>query len=87
MGQYTSMDAEEIYRGEFYAGKRQGCGMLLNIAPYVDLLEDGVEPDKAWKAAKPQIYTKAKFGTWRRDYLVAEPDKKGQRYCHINEIK
>eukprot|EP00210_Caulerpa_lentillifera_P001035 g998.t1 len=87
LGQYISFEDEEVYRGEFYAGKRQGCGMLLDIGPYLDLLEDEEDAHDAWEASKDEIYSNAKLGTWRKDYFVADPDPKGQRYCHVNEIK
>ena len=61
--------------------------MLLNYAPYHRLVKKGLAPEKAWEKSKDRILSRAKYGTWKKDYYVAEPDERGQRYCHINEIK
>lgn len=61
--------------------------MVLGFGPYQRLVKGGEDPAVAWEKTKDKIYSRAKFGTWRKDYFIADPDEKGQRYCHINEIK
>ena len=61
--------------------------MLLNYGPYQRLVKKGESPKKAWEKTKEKILARAKYGTWKKDYFVAEPDERGQKYCHINEIK
>eukprot|EP00803_Ostreobium_quekettii_P009913 evm.model.scf_942EXC.5 EVM.evm.TU.scf_942EXC.5 scf_942EXC:31247-37403(+) len=78
----------EVYRGEFHAGKKQGCGMVVNMGSFLNAVKKGEDPESAWDKMKEKIYSQAKFGTWRKDYFVAEPDSSGSgRFCHINEIK
>jgi len=63
------------------------CGMLANYSPFLKLVKDGVPADEAWEQTKSKIRSRTKYGTWKKDFFVAEPDEQGQRYCHINEIK
>ena len=61
--------------------------MVLNIGPYLRRVKNGEAPGEAWEKSQEKIFGRAKYGTWRKDYFVAEPDERGHRYCHINEIK
>lgn len=62
------------------------CGVLLNLSPLVKLQKKGKVSDKEKKQVISSIFKKAKYGTWKRDFFVAGPEKSG-RFCDINEIK
>lgn len=84
MGQYSSSDGT-MYRGEFMFGKKEGCGVLTDLSPFHKKLAKGVDPQRAWKATKDEIESKAIYGTWLRDSFVGGPDDSGQ-LCHLQEI-
>ncbi|KAK9803569.1 hypothetical protein WJX72_000735 [[Myrmecia] bisecta] len=85
LGMYTAHNGE-IYRGEWLLGKRHGCGAQVNLEPFYNRVEQGMEPRAAWAASKEEVERKAAYGQWQSDFFLAPPDESG-RYCHINEIK
>ncbi|KAK9834016.1 hypothetical protein WJX81_002998 [Elliptochloris bilobata] len=86
LGMYTSHDGE-VYRGEFQLGKRNGCGASINMKPYYDLVEAGVDAGEAWERAKPEIEANTLYATWRRDFVAGGIGGGRGRFCSLSEIK
>lgn len=86
LGQYVSPSTGELYRGEWSAGKRQGCGVLTNMNPFYKRVAAGMDPQAAWEASKDEIENNEKWGTWHGDYYVSEVDDTGKN-CGYYEIK
>lgn len=86
MGQYSSTSKGRVYRGEYSIGQRHGCGAEYDINPFLKRVDQGENPEEAWKATKDDIQRKAKYGTWLRDAFFTGPDDSG-RWCHIKEIQ
>lgn len=86
IGQYVSPTTGEMYRGEWNAGKRQGCGVLTDMNPFYKRVAAGMDPQEAWEASKDEIEANEKWGTWHGDYYVSEVDDTGKN-CGYYEIK
>ncbi len=86
LGQYVSPSTGELYRGEWSAGKRQGCGVLTDMNPFYKRVAAGMDPQEAWEVSKDEIENNEKWGTWHGDYYVSEVDDTGKN-CGYYEIK
>lgn len=86
IGQYVSPATGEMYRGEWNAGKRQGCGVLTDMNPFYKRVAGGMDPQEAWEVSKDEIESNEKWGTWHGDYYVSEIDDTGKN-CGYYEIK
>jgi hypothetical protein len=75
-----------LYRGQFVLGRRHGCGVEVDLAPYYAQLAKGVSPDDAWEAAKDAVARGATPGTYDRGFFVSGPsDAPG--FCSEAEIE
>lgn len=54
------------------------------MAPYFNLLEEGVDPKEAWDRTKEEIERKARAGTWQKDFFRKTPSQGG---CSSEELK
>jgi len=73
MGKIINRDGF-VYVGEFMAGLKHGCGELKDLSSYLRRIQQGLEPEKAWKISTEEIETTKKEGTWLNDYFSEFPD-------------
>lgn len=64
------------------------CGASVTVAPYIEQLRRGANPDEAWQEAKKAILKDGmKYGFWDGDVLVEDSTKVKEPKCSVNEIK
>jgi hypothetical protein len=62
------------------------CGVEYDVKPFLKRVEQGMDPDAAWKEAQPEIQASMVRGTWLRDAHITGPDSSG-KWCHLREIQ
>ncbi|KAK9850798.1 hypothetical protein WJX84_009215 [Apatococcus fuscideae] len=86
LGMYTSKSGE-VYRGEWRHGLKHGCGAVHDFSPFYKAVEDGQDPQEAWKKLSTKVSDKATYGTWQGDQFSAKASEYVVNSCHIHEVR
>lgn len=68
-------------------GLYRRCGATINLTPFNRLLQQGVEPDKAWERARQRIADRVVYGRWYEDERVDRAPAEYGKPCSVPEIK
>lgn len=63
------------------------CGAVHDFSAFYKAVEDGQDPQKAWKKLAKQISDKATYGTWQGDRFAAVASDYVVNSCHIHEVR
>ena len=85
IGMFTSAEGV-VFKGEFSAGLRDGCGAEYDLGPWRQKMKDGMDPAKAWKEAREEIQQSIVTGTWNNDVFTSGASELGSG-CSLGEIK
>lgn len=86
IGKYSNRDGF-VYTGEFMSGLKHGCGELKNLSSYLNRLQTGFEPIKAWQFSAKEIDETRKKGTWKNDRFFEGLDVESRGFaCNTAEI-
>ena len=85
IGMFTSAEGV-VFKGEFSAGLRDGCGAEYDLGPWRQKMKDGMDPAKAWKEAREEIQQSVVTGTWNNDVFTSGASELGSG-CSLGEIK
>ena len=72
LGQMSWPDGK-LFRGEWNAGRKHGCGVLYDYGPFYELVREGLPAEEAWARAGEAVETGGQWGTWWKDEFVSEP--------------
>merc|ERR1712146_26173 len=64
LGLFFSSENGELYLGEFNFGKKQGCGIRMNLDKFFLLIKKGFSYKKAWLLSKKYVAKYSKMGTF-----------------------
>lgn len=59
----------------------------MDLQPYYDLVDKGVNPHKAWKQSREQIRERTVYGKWNADHFVAKVGSYGAESCTMATIR
>ena len=65
----------------------RSCGAVHDFSAFYKAVEDGQDPQKAWKKLAKQISDKATYGTWQEDSFAAVASEYVVNSCHIHEVR
>jgi hypothetical protein len=85
LAMHTSSDGK-IYKGEFAVGKRDGCGYEMDLGPWRKRVKEGMDPEEALDAARPEIERSVQMGTWREDKFLEGPNELDVDGCSLEQI-
>ena len=72
LGQMSWPDGK-LFRGEWNAGRKHGCGAMYDYGPFYELLREGLPADEAWARAGEAVQAGGQMGTWWKDEFVSDP--------------
>jgi hypothetical protein len=74
MGKYLNRDGF-VFTGEFMAGMKHGCGEIKDFSSYLELVQNGMNPVRAWQVDANKSGKSILQGTWLNDYFSEGPDE------------
>ncbi|XRB06354.1 hypothetical protein NFJ02_27g63060 [Pycnococcus provasolii] len=78
LGTYSSIEEAEVFEGEFYQGRRHGCGRVTKYKPFLDMLKETGDPVAAkryWDELLADPETRPlvrEMGTWQWDQKISD---------------